>query len=62
MFKTILKQRPWLLPYAVVNTAAKWLGYKVGQNSQRAPDWLKKACSGQDYYWTSTHYPEQRPA
>lgn len=60
LFKTVVRERPWLLPYTVVNTGVKWLGYKVGAASRTAPDWLKRACSGQDYYWTSTFYPESR--
>ena len=62
LFTTILRERPWLLPYAVINTATKWLGYKIGAASRNAPDWLKRRCSGQDYYWTSTFYTQGRSA
>lgn len=51
MTATLWRQRPWLLPYAALHTAAKLIGYKLGQRSHRAPRWFKRAMSGQDYYW-----------
>ena len=60
LFKAVLREKPWLLPYAVINTATKWLGYQVGAAGRGAPEWLKRTCSGQDYYWTSTFYHEGR--
>ncbi|MEM7204227.1 MAG: glycosyltransferase [Planctomycetota bacterium] len=60
LLKTVAKQRPLHLPYALLQTGAKWMGYRLGAVSRNAPNWLKKACSGQDYYWTSTAYREGR--
>jgi len=58
LIKRIVAERPLLLPYAMLNTGMKWVGYQLGANSKRAPNWLKKMCSGQDYYWSSTPYKD----
>jgi rhamnosyltransferase len=34
MFKKLIKEKPYLIPYAVLNTAAKWLGYTMGLKRQ----------------------------
>lgn len=52
----LYRDRPSLIPYAFVSTFVKWLGYRVGLVSLNAPLFLKKAFSGQDYYWTSKFY------
>jgi len=52
-FRELLRTRPWLVPYAIVQTGCKWLGYRVGFWSLRAPLWWKKWISSQDFYWTS---------
>ncbi|MGV0761685.1 glycosyltransferase family 2 protein [Tistrella mobilis] len=49
----LLRERPHLIPYAVVQTGAKYVGYKLGYNATRLPrHWIPKV-SGQDFYWTS---------
>ena len=45
--------KPLLIPYALLNTLVKWLGYRVGFCSLNAPVRLKKMLSGQKHYWTS---------
>lgn len=35
MLRRVLQERPSLLPYAVLNTMAKWLGYRIGWYSAR---------------------------
>ena len=35
MLRQLVRERPSLLPYAVLNTAAKWLGYRVGRYSAK---------------------------
>ena len=52
----LLTSAPWLIPYAVVNTSIKLLGYRVGFWSRNAPTWWKKLLSSQKYYWKSRHY------
>ena len=47
----LVRQRPWLLPYAVLHLGAKCLGYALGRRSVgRSPAWCR-LFSGQDYYW-----------
>lgn len=49
----IIKENPKLLPQAMLQTLFKWLGYKIGSSSLKAPLWFKKKCSSQDFYWIS---------
>ena len=58
--KEVCRRRPLSLPYAVLHLTAKWSGYRLGAMCIKAPDWVKKMCSGQDYYWTSNDYREGR--
>ncbi len=53
MLKKIAFTQIWLVPYALVQVAVKWLGYRIGFHSVRAPLWWKEALSGQPYYWRS---------
>lgn len=54
LMKRLSKEKPLLLPYAFLQTLIKWLGYRIGRISERAPLWLKKALSSQDFYWKNT--------
>lgn len=49
----LAKEKPHLIPYAVLQSAIKWLGYKLGQASLNAPHFWKKSLSAQDFYWAS---------
>ncbi|MBA3237370.1 MAG: glycosyltransferase family 2 protein [Parachlamydiaceae bacterium] len=40
-----------LLPYAFLQTLAKWSGYQFGKYSVKAPVWFKRTLSSQDFYW-----------
>lgn len=51
--KRILKSSPHLLPYAYLQTAAKWIGYQLGRRSVNASLNWKKKWSSQDFYWES---------
>lgn len=51
---TCLAERPALLPYAILDTAAKYLGYRLGLIGHRLPEAWRRRASGQDFYWTST--------
>jgi rhamnosyltransferase len=53
MCQHLWKKHPFLLPYAFVQTAIKWSGYRFGQMSLQAPVWLKKMFSSQKFYWSS---------
>ncbi len=52
MLKSLVKQKPILIPYACTQTLVKWLGYKIGTKSKNAPLWLKKFLTSQDFYWS----------
>lgn len=56
MVRHLVKKKPWLLPYAFVQTLAKWIGYRLGSASVKAPVWLKRRLSGQKFYWASNPY------
>ncbi len=51
MLKSLYKNKPYLLPYALVHILTKWAGYRLGQASVNAPLWWKKALSSQKYFW-----------
>lgn len=50
-FAYLARRAPWLLPSAVVRTAAKLIGYKIGQHSQRLPLSIKQKLSMHRGYW-----------
>lgn len=56
--RLLFKQRPSLIPYAWIHTAAKWLGYRLGRAADKLPLKLVQSLSAQDFYWTSDHYRE----
>jgi len=51
ILQKLWQEKPQLLPYAFLQTGAKWMGYTLGRKSLKAPKWLKKVCSSQDFYW-----------
>lgn len=57
--KKLLFKAPYLITYAIVQTASKYVGYYVGFRSLSAPTWFKKICSGQKYYWDSMYYQDK---
>lgn len=56
MFSQIIKQNRVLIPYACLHIMSKWLGFRIGTLSLRAPLWLKKKLSSQDFYWVSSDF------
>jgi rhamnosyltransferase len=52
MGKSLWKENRPLIPYAIIQTAVKWFGYQLGKRSVKAPLWLKRNLSSQDFYWT----------
>lgn len=56
MTKNLLKEKPYLLPYAFIQTLVKWLGYQMGQLCINSPVWLKRKLSCHPSYWSSTSY------
>jgi rhamnosyltransferase len=53
MTKQLAQSRPSLIPYAIAQSATKFLGYKIGSHARWLPHGLKRALSSQDYYWSS---------
>ena len=51
MFGSLVKEAPHLLPYGALQIVSKWVGYRLGRSSHRAPVWFKRAFSSQKYYW-----------
>lgn len=56
MFSQLIKEKPYLLPYACIQTFMKASGYFLGRRSKLAPIWLKKRLSAHPSYWSSSHY------
>lgn len=48
----LLKRAPWLIPYALVRTSIKFLGFKTGLNEKYLPNSFKKIVSRQKNYWS----------
>lgn len=48
---------PLQIPYAVILTGAKFLGYRAGFHGHAFPLWLKRRLSGQVYFWRSVAMP-----
>lgn len=53
LLSTLKSKYPLYIPYALLQSCIKFLGYKLGKLSTRAPLWLKKQLSSQPHYWTS---------
>jgi rhamnosyltransferase len=53
LMRRLMREQPLLLPYAALQSIIKWIGYRLGRSSGKAPLWFKKALSGQDFYWKS---------
>ena len=51
MLKTLVREKPHLIPHALLVTAAKFVGYKMGYHGTNLPLFIKRRLSGQDYYW-----------
>jgi hypothetical protein len=54
MLRRLVRERPQSIPYALVNVACRYFGYRLGFHGRRLPLWLKRRISGQDYYWQSS--------
>lgn len=44
-------EAPALLPYALLHTAARYAGYRLGMTGARLPRRVNAVLSSQDYYW-----------
>ncbi len=55
LLKQVWLTKPLLIPYVIIQSGMKWLGYRVGFYGLHLPLCLKKKLSQQAYYWSS-HY------
>ena len=60
MLRRLGQSAPYLIPYALLQTGVKWVGYRVGYLSLRMPLWWCRWLSSQRYYWHSIHYRRPR--
>jgi rhamnosyltransferase len=51
LLKKLWQESPSLIPYALLQSIIKWLGFRVGFYGKHLPLWLKKKLSQQAYYW-----------
>jgi rhamnosyltransferase len=59
LMRELARQRRYsLMPRAVLQTAVKLVGYKVGRAGRRLPVHWRQRLSSQDYYWTSETFAE----
>jgi rhamnosyltransferase len=53
LISELIQKKPTLIPYALLQTTLKFLGYQLGKMSSKAPIWFKRICSSQKFYWSS---------
>lgn len=56
LISQLWRDQPLMIPYAILQSLTKWLGYRMGFWGQYLPLCLKKRFSQQSYYWSSRHY------
>lgn len=54
IFKFLADNQQWnWIPYALVDTSVRFLGYKIGMMEEFLPLWFKKKVSYHKYFWVS---------
>ncbi|MFC1620011.1 glycosyltransferase [Candidatus Neomarinimicrobiota bacterium] len=56
LIKKLAREEPRLIPYALLQTFMKWLGYRFGFYGYKLPLAVKRSFSSQKYYWDSCYY------
>lgn len=51
LLKQVSKENVALIPYAIIQSFSKWMGYQFGRRMTQAPKNLKRIFSAQDFYW-----------
>lgn len=55
--KRVMREKPFSVPYAVLQIAAKWAGYRIGTSGKFLPRFLRKKLSSQPNHWNSVDSP-----
>lgn len=55
MFKRLSRRAPYLIPYALVQTVVKWLGFRIGFIAIHLPTSWCRFLSSQRYFWRSRY-------
>jgi len=55
MLASLARHAPHKIPFALLQTAAKFFGYRLGRMCNRMPKYVLRALSSQDFYWNSRH-------
>ena len=53
MLRKLAREKPMLLPYAMLQAITKYTGYRLGRMGHHIPLPLVRRLSSQDYYWRS---------
>lgn len=60
--RAVLAGQPAALPLALADTAARWLGYRIGRAGPGLPRRIARRLSGQDFYWLDPGASDGAPA
>lgn len=55
LIEYLWKHKPLLIPYAVLQSCVKWLGYRIGFFGKYLPLIIRRRLSQQVYYWMNQH-------
>lgn len=55
MLGELVRQKPYLLPFAIAQTGTKWLGYRLGTLGPKLPKTWCRNLSSQRYYWNGKY-------
>lgn len=55
LLRRLLLTSPWLIPYALLQLGAKWVGYRLGYFAYRGSRQWCRRFSSQKYYWNSSY-------
>jgi len=60
LFSFLIRNKPLLIPYALIQVSAKWFGYRLGYYSTNMPPGFCKFFSSQKYFWSSRHFTDSQ--
>ena len=56
LIRKLVEKNIFLVPYAIIQTAVKYFGFKIGYYGYNLPDFMKIRLSNEKYYWKSKFY------